>query len=322
MKTKITDRARQVLTIEAGAVKEQLKHLDGSFIKAAELIDTCRGKLIIMGVGKSGLIGRKLSATFSSLGISSVSVHPADLSHGDFGTLSHGDVVLILSYSGESEDLKRNFPTIRKMGLKTILMAGRQNSLLAKSCDVFLNVSVKREACPYNLAPTASTTAMLALGDALALGISHKRGFRKEDFAKYHPGGNLGRKLTLMVSELMHKGDNNPVIKQDATVKQALFVMTKKKLGATSVTDSRGKLVGYFTDGDLRRRLQEDRNLLSRKLSSVMTKKPKTLKTDTLAADAAEMLKKYNCDNFPVVDGKGKPVGMIDERDLIAAGMI
>ncbi len=325
MKNKILERAKKTLKIESKAVKDQIKHIDKNFIKAVEQINSTTlqgGRLIVTGIGKSGLIGRKISATFASLGVPSVFVHSVELAHGDMGLISSDDIIMVLSFSGESEELKKILPYLKNIGSKIIAMTGRKKSFLAKFSDCIIDVSVKQEACPYNLVPTASTTAMLSLGDALALSIGEIRGFKKEDFAKYHPGGALGKKLLLKVQELMHTGKRNPVINQDATVREALKVMTKTKFGATSVVDNTGKLVGYFTDGDLRRKLQKDPKLLERNLFEVMTKNPKFIFPEQLASVAAEMMKKYNCDNLPVLDKKHKPVGIIDERDLIAVGLI
>lgn len=322
MTDKILNRAKEIIKIESKAVLDQLKHLDKDFIRAVELIASSKGKLVIMGIGKSGIVGKKIAATFCSLGIPAMSTPPADLAHGDLGLLVSGDIVIILSYSGESEDLKKVLLILKNMNLKTIIMTGRSGSTLSRLCTLVLNVRVEKEACPFNLAPTASTTATIAMGDALALCSSSLRGFKKEDFAKYHPGGSLGKKLTLKVSELMHKGRGNPVVREDRTVREALFVMTGKKLGAASVINSKGMLVGYFTDGDLRRKLQKDKGLLDRDLRQVMTPNPKTITAEKLAAEAADLMQRYNCDNLPVVDSKGRAIGMIDERDLISAGLL
>jgi len=231
------------------------------------------------------------------------------------------DTVIILSYSGESEEIKKILPMLKELKMKIIAITGRKKSFLAKFADFVIDVSVDKEACPFNLVPTASTTAMLVIGDALAMSVGELRGFKKEDYARLHPGGTLGKKLNLKVNQIMHSDRDNPVINQNATVGQALIVMTEKKLGATSVVDDRGRLTGYFTDGDLRRKLQSDSNILKRKLNTIMTKSPKTITGDALASEAAETMKKYNCDNLPVIDNKRRVIGMIDERDLIAIGI-
>lgn len=324
MKENIVRFAKEVLEIEAQAVKEQVKHINENFLNSVKLINSIisnSGKVIITGMGKSGLIGRKISSTFASIGIPSIFVHPAEIMHGDLGMITKIDLIIVLSYSGESEEFKKILPFIKNLGIKIIAITGRINSFITKFADYVLDTQVKKEACPYNLVPTASTTAMLAMGDALALSISKLRGFKKEDFAKYHPGGNLGSRLTLRVEKVMRTGNENPVIIQDAFIREALEIMTKTKLGAVSITDTKKRLVGYFTDGDLRRKLQKEKNLLNKKLKDVMTKNPKCITGSKLAAEAAEMMKKYNCDNLPVIDEKGCPIGIIDERDLIIAGI-
>lgn len=321
----IISTAIKVLSIEAAAVKKQIKHLDCNFTNAVKLIGTTAGgggKIIITGVGKSGLIARKISATFSSLGIPSVFVNITELVHGDLGMITSNDMVFILSYSGESDEIKSVAPIIKSIGPKIVVMTGRKKSFLGRLSDCVIDVSVEKEACPFNLIPTASTTAMLALGDALALSIAALKGFKKSDFAMYHPGGNLGKRMRLKVSVLMHKGKNNPTISEKATVMEALFVMTKTKLGAVSIVNNKKKLVGYFTDGDLRRKLQKNTNLLKEKIKDVMTKNPKTISPDALVEEAAKIMKQYNCDNLPVVTKDGKPIGMIDERDIILTGII
>ncbi len=322
---KIKAVLRNTLIIESSAVKEQISHIDDNHIKSVIMIINIiknRGKIIIVGIGKSGFIARKISATFSSVGIPSVFVNLTELLHGDLGMISQNDLIFILSYSGESEELKGIATSLKAIGSKIIVMTGRPRSFLGRLADCVIMSSVKKEACPFNLVPTSSTTAMLAIGDAIALGVASINGFRKIDFARYHPGGNLGKKLTLKIKEIMHMGRNNPIIPERAKVKDALIVMTKTKLGAVSVVDERKKLVGYFTDGDLRRKLQIDDAILSKKIKEVMTKNPKTVTADILASDAAEILKKYNCDNLPVVDDKNRPIGIIDERDLISSGLM
>ncbi|MDI6756646.1 MAG: KpsF/GutQ family sugar-phosphate isomerase, partial [Endomicrobiia bacterium] len=228
------------------------------------------------------------------------------------------------SYSGDSDELKKILQPIRGIGSKIIGMTGRHSSYLAKFSDCVLRVSVAKEACPYNMVPTASTTAMLAMGDALALAVAMDRGFKKDDFAKFHPGGNLGKRLNLKVADIMRRGRANPVIRRTASVRDALRAMTSSKLGAVSIADGRGRLIGYFTDGDLRRRLQKKGGevVLSARISDVMTSSPKTVLPSRSAYDAASMMKKHNCDNLPVVDSSGRPVGIIDERDLVASGLL
>ena len=317
----LIERARRTLLIEAEAVKDQLKHLDGNFAGAVELIAACEGRIAVMGLGKSGLVGRKIAASMSSVGIPAVFLHPAECLHGDIGMLMSSDSVLVLSYTGETDEIKKVLPVIKRMGIKVIVMTGRPSAAAWKQADFIISSRIKREACPYNLAPTSSTTAMLALGDALALSASEKKGFRREHLARFHPSGGIGKKLTTKVKDIMRKGRDNPVVGENRTVEDALLVMTKTRLGATNVVDGKGRLVGFFTDGDLRRKLQKDKSLLQRRLKEVMTATPLTITPDILAAEAARILKKHKFDNIPVIDAKGRPAGVLDERDLLAEGI-
>jgi arabinose-5-phosphate isomerase len=314
-------RARRTLRIEAVAVARQVQHLDKQFFEAARLMSVCRGRVVVMGVGKSGLIGRKLTATLSSTGTPSLFVHPTESLHGDSGMLVPGDVCLVLSYSGQTEELKKVLSLIRSRKLPMIAVTGNPKSMLGRSADIIVNVSVKEEACPYNITPTASTTAMLAIGDALALLIMEMKGFDKNDFARLHPAGALGKRLTLLVSDIMHKGEDNPLVREEKSVREALLVMTRTRLGAASVIDKRGRLLGVFTDGDLRRGLQSDPQLLKRPLSRVMTRDPRTVGANELAADAAPLFRRYGLDNLPVLDKQGRPVGILDEKDLLEEGL-
>lgn len=316
------ERAKKTLLIEAQAVRDQLHHLDTNFIEAVELVGDCEGRIVVMGLGKSGLVGRKIAATMSSVGVPAVFLHPADCLHGDIGMIMPADIVLALSYTGETAEIKKVLPVLKRMGIKVIAITGRPNAETWKNVDVIINGKIDKEACPYNLAPTASTTATLALGDALALSASEKKGFRKEHLARFHPDGGIGKKLTTKVKDIMRQGKENPVVKDSCSVEDALLVMTRTRLGATNVVNDKGKLAGFFTDGDLRRKLQKDRSLLQRRIKDVMTKSPLTISAEILAADAARILKKHNFDNIPVVDAKGKPVGIVDERDLLAEGIV
>lgn len=321
-KNELIRYARKVLRIEAQAVLRQAKRLDGQFSDAVRVLAACQGRVAVLGIGKSGLIGRKLAATLSSTGTPAFFIHPVESLHGDLGMLSDGDVILALSYSGQTEELKRLLPYVRSKGLRIVALTGRAASPLAKEADAVVAVPVAREACPYNITPTASTTAMLAVGDALAMSLMRLKKFNVEDFAKLHPAGYLGRKLRLKVRDLMHSGDANPIVRQDQTVKEALFVMTETKLGATNVVDNRGRLVGFFTDGDLRRWLQRDRKVLERPIREVMTRNPVCSTPDQKASDIAELLRRRRIDNLPVVDPKTrKPLGVVDERDLLEAGV-
>ncbi|MDR1418485.1 MAG: KpsF/GutQ family sugar-phosphate isomerase [Endomicrobium sp.] len=313
--------AQKTLELESNAVMAQIKHLDSNFKKAALLMKNCKGHVVVVGLGKSGLIGRKVSATMSSIGIPSIFLHPAEGLHGDLGVLMKKDVAMLLSYSGETEEIKKVLPVVKKIGIKTIAMTGKPKAQVWHDCDAIIDCSVEKEACQYNLAPTSSTTAMLAMGDALALTVSNLKGFKKEDLAIFHPLGTIGKKLTMQVKDLMRKGKENPVVKFNATVEASLFVMTGTRVGATSVVDVAGKLIGFFTDGDLRRYLQKDVDILKKNITLVMTKNPLVVTPDTMAINAAKILKRYNIDNIPVVDKNNKPVGVIDQGDLLKEGI-
>lgn len=314
-------RARQVLRIEAEAVRGLTRVLDGRFTSAVERLLRCKGRVVVIGIGKSGLVGRKIAATLSSTGTPAIFLHPAEGLHGDLGMLTGQDLVLALSYSGETEELKKLLAAVKHLRVPVVAMTGRLHSRLARAADVVIPVPVRQEACPYNVAPTASTTAMLAMGDALAMCLMERRRFGKADFARLHPAGTLGKLLTLKVKDLMHSGRDNAVVRQDRSVQEALVEMTRTRLGATSVVDGRGRLVGFFTDGDLRRCLQRDPGMLRRRLSQVMTQDPVTVGPDDMASDAARLIKRYAIDNLPVQDQAGRPVGIIDERDLLSEGL-
>jgi arabinose-5-phosphate isomerase len=303
-------------------VHDQIAHIDKNFMSAVDLVAACPGRTIDMGLGKSGIIGRKIAATMSSVGIPAIFLHSAECLHGDLGMVMNGDLVIVLSYSGETDEVKKAMPALKRMDVRVIVMSGRPQAAAWRDADLIINTKIEKEACPYNLAPTASTTALLALGDALALSASAKKGFKQESFAKNHPSGSLGKRLTTKVSDIMRSGKENPVISDDSTVNEALLVMTRTRLGATNIVNRAGKLVGFFTDGDLRRKLQKDQQLLQRKLKDVMTKDPLTITDDVLAIEAAKLLKKNSFDNIPVVSQQGKPVGILDERDLLAEGIV
>ncbi len=317
-RTRILETARRVMEIEGEAVLALSKRLDDNFVRAAELLLNCQGRAAVIGIGKSGIIGRKIAATMASTGTQAIFVHPVECLHGDLGMLSKDDVIIALSYSGETSEVVELVPALKNLGLKTIAMTGSRNSSLARMADITLACAVKREACPINSAPTASTTAMLAMGDALAIALMKLKNFGKTEFARLHPGGSLGRVLTFKVSDMLKKGLANPVISEKKTVSDALFAMTQFRSGAVAVVNARGKLTGYFTDGDLRRGLQKNPDLLKSPLTAVMTVNPSTVTPDTMAADAAEILRSKNIDNMPVVDAKGRPLGLLDERDLLA----
>jgi len=310
--------ARQVLNIEHEALALSYKSIDEQFIKAIDVIANCKGRVVVLGIGKSGIIGRKISATFASTGTPSFFVHPVEALHGDLGMIMPGDVILAISFSGQTEEINKILPSLERRKLTVISMTGHAHSKLALMSDIHVTVHIKREACPYNLAPTASTTATLAVGDALAICLMNIKHFQRRDFAQFHPGGSLGKLLTQQVKDVMRKGKNNPTVPQSATVKDALFVMTQTgAAGACSIIDKKGKLLGYFTDGDLRRILQTGANVINKPITQVMTKNPYHILDNVPAIEAAKMIHQTKVDNLPVLDKTGKVVGIIDEKDLI-----
>ncbi|MDP8259429.1 MAG: KpsF/GutQ family sugar-phosphate isomerase [Candidatus Gygaella obscura] len=315
-------RAKEVLRIEADCIKDLIGKLDNDFVKAVDFIEKSKGRVVITGVGKGGLIGQKISATLSSLGTPSFWLHSTEAIHGDLGRVIQDDVVVVMSNSGETQEVKQLLPILKKLGSKIIAITGNKNSTLAKHADCVLDSSVKKEACSLGLAPTSSTTAMLALGDALAVCVLDRKGFKKEDFAFLHPGGNLGKKLLLKVEDIMRKGKNNPIVKQTQIVKEALYAITAARAGAACVVDAKGCLTGIFTDGDLRRHLEEDSDLSNKKINFVMTKHPITISRDRLAMEALSILRKKKIDELPVVDKNNKPVGILDIQDLLSAGLV
>ncbi len=315
-------RAKEVLKIESKAISGLIKRLDKQFEKAVEALYHCKGRIVITGMGKGGIIGRKISATLSSIGKPSLWLHPAEAIHGDLGRVIKGDLVLAISNSGETEEILRLLPTIKKIGVRLISLSGNLKSTLARNSDIALDISVEEEACPLGLVPTASTTAMLAMGDALAIAVLEKKGLKKEEFAFYHPGGNLGKKLLLNVEDIMRKGAANPVMKENALVKDVLLAITVARAGSASIVNKKGVLVGIFTDGDLRRHLEEDPNLSMRKIKEVMTKDPAVIEKEKLAAEALGLLQSKKIDEVPVVDPAGRPVGLLDVQDLLKAGLV
>ena len=320
----ILDAARKVLRIEAEAVTALNDRINGEFVKAVEMILACSGRVVITGMGKSGLICQKIAATMASTGTPALFLHPAEGVHGDLGMVAKGDVVIAVSNSGETEELTRILPVIKRMGLPMIAMAGKADSTLARAGDVFLDISVKEEACPLQLAPTASTTATLAMGDALAVALLLERGFREEDFALYHPGGALGKRLLLRVEDLMHSGEAVPVVPLETSLKDALYVISSKKLGLTGVIDEQGALVGVFTDGDLRRTIEQGVELLHRPISEFMNRQPKRILRTNLAAKALQRMEEYSITSLFVFEGDEErvPIGIIHLHDLLRAGVV
>lgn len=315
-------RARRVLQIERDALGRLSQRLDGRFGEAVETLSRCLGRVVVTGMGKPGIVGQKISATFSSLGIPSLWLHPAEAAHGDLGRVTGQDVVVALSHSGETEEILHLLPVLKRIGAKVIAVTGNPRSRLARGADVVLDTFVKNEASPWGLVPTASTTTMLALGDALAVALSEKRGFTSKDFAALHPGGSLGKRLTLRVEDLMRTGPANPVVRQSDMVKRVLLAITRARAGSASVVDGKGRLTGIFTDGDLRRHVEHDPGILRRRVSQVMTRNPKTLPAGHLAVEALKILRGYRIDEIPVVDSRRRPIGLLDIQDLLKAGLV
>ncbi len=321
----ILEQAKEVLAIEAAAITALIARLDGQFTATVDLILGCSGRVIVTGIGKSGLVGRKIAATLASTGTPAFFLHPAEANHGDLGMVTGDDVVLALSQSGETDEVLRILPAIKRLGAKVVAMTGREQSTLARNADVVLDVAVEKEACPLGLAPTASTTAMLAMGDALAVALLSARKFTPEDFALFHPGGSLGRKLLLTVEQVMHSGEENPLTPLGKTVKEALFVITAKGLGATSVVDEAGRLQGIITDGDIRRSLEKGYDFLNKRVEEVMTRTAKTITPGRLAAQALHMMEKNKprpITVLPVVDDEQRAIGMIHLTDLLRQGVV
>ena len=311
--------ARNVFDIEIAALKAVRRQLDAEFEKAVQAIcETLRnrGKVIIVGIGKSGNVGRKISATFTSTGTTSVVLNSVDALHGDLGIVNDGDLIITLSYSGESDELLNLLPALKRFSVKIIALTGAPKSSLARHSDVVLNARVPREACPFNLAPTASTTAMLVLGDALAMGVLAARGFKQQDYAKFHPSGAIGRAMLSRVCDIMRKDGRNAVANENLHVREALLVMTRAKSGSLSIVNSRGKLVGVFTDGDFRRHMAQDPDLLLRSLKKVMTRNPIHIDEQALAAEALKVFNERDIDDLIVVNSRNEPVGLVDSQDL------
>ncbi|CAJ6734571.1 KpsF/GutQ family sugar isomerase [Burkholderia pseudomallei] len=314
--------ARDVLDIEANAVRALAEQLDGEFVAAVGLLLNCRGRVVVSGIGKSGHIARKIAATLASTGTPAFFVHPAEASHGDLGMVTKDDVFVAISNSGESEELVAILPLIKRLGAKLIAMTGRPASSLATLSDVHLNAGVAKEACPLNLAPTASTTAALALGDALAVAVLDARGFGSDDFARSHPGGALGRRLLTYVRDVMRTGDEVPAVPLDATLSDALFQITAKRMGMTAVIDDANRVAGIFTDGDLRRVLERDGDFRRLPIVDVMTRHPHTIAPDHLAVEAVELMERHRINQMLVVDERGALIGALNMHDLFSKKVI
>ncbi|RKU00602.1 KpsF/GutQ family sugar-phosphate isomerase [Burkholderia sp. Nafp2/4-1b] len=314
--------ARDVLDIEADAVRALRDQLDGDFVQAVALLLGCRGRVVVSGIGKSGHIARKIAATLASTGTPAFFVHPAEASHGDLGMVTSDDVFIGISYSGESEELVAILPLVKRIGAKLIAITGRAESSLGTLADVNLNAAVSKEACPLNLAPTASTTAALALGDALAVAVLDARGFGSEDFARSHPGGALGRRLLTHVRDVMRSGDDVPRVGLDATLSDALFQITAKRMGMTAVVGPDGRVAGIFTDGDLRRVLARDGDFRTLPIVDVMTRGPRTIGPEHLAVEAVELMERHRINQMLVVDADGALIGALNMHDLFSKKVI
>lgn len=313
--------ARTVIKTEADAILALLTRLGNEFERAVDLLYQCDGKVIVTGMGKPGIIARKISATLNSTGTPSQYIHPAEACHGDLGTVLEKDVIIVISNSGETEEIKDLFPFLKRIGAKVIGMTGNLQSTLAQIADVVLDVAVQKEACPLGLAPTTSTTVSLVMGDALAMALLEKRGLKPEDYAFFHPGGSLGKKLTLRVEDIMRTGERNPIVDEKMCVKDVLIRITSARAGAASIVGGDGKLVGIFTDGDLRRHLEEDPQVLQKNIGQMMTPSPRTIDLNKMAVEALKIMKDLSIDEIPVVDESGRPIGILDVQDLIKNGI-
>ncbi|MCR5834241.1 MAG: KpsF/GutQ family sugar-phosphate isomerase [Selenomonadaceae bacterium] len=321
----IREKAIETLKIEASAVAALENRIDDEFVEIVKKIMSCSGRVVVTGMGKSGHIGKKISATLASTGTPSFFMHPAEAYHGDLGMLTERDILIAISNSGESSEIVNILPVVRRIGALIIAMSGKRTSTLGNNCDYFIDIGVEREACSLGLAPTASTTATLAMGDALAMALMDERNFTSKDFALFHPGGALGRKLLLSVGDVMHSGEDNPIVKIGATAKDALFEMTAKGLGAVSVVDEHDKFVGLVTDGIIRRALEKSRSFLDEPVEHIMFENPLIISADKLAAAALSVMEKHKprpVTVLPVVDENKYPVGMIHLTDLLRQGVV
>ena len=317
----IIQKAHEVICIEAEAVAQLRDRIDENFVKAVKTIADSKGRVVLTGLGKSGLIARKIVATLNSTGTPAIYLHPSDALHGDLGMVRKDDVVILLSKSGNTEEIINLIPFLKRLNVILIGMVGNKDSKISRECNIVLDVSVKEEACPYDLAPTASSTVTLVLGDALSIALLEYKGFTKEDFAMLHPGGSLGKRLSLKIEEIMVKDKNVPVVSKNASLKDAIFEMTSKRLGITSVIDENGVLVGVITDGDLRRLLEKSMEINGLKAENVMSKNPKTIKPEYLASFALQYMENYKITSLIVIDVTNKPIGIVHLHDLVEIGL-
>jgi len=318
----ILENGREVIKKEGQAIADLAKRLDESFVKAVEKILACKGRIIVTGMGKSGLVGKKVAATFSSTGISAIFLHPAEAVHGDLGLVQPDDILIAISKSGATEELHQILPTIKRLGVKIILLTGQTGSPLSAKSDIVLDCSVESEACPNNLVPTSSTTVALVMGDALAIALLKERNFSTEDFAYLHPGGSLGRRLLMRVEDIMHINSEIPKVLPETLIREAILEITSKRLGATLVVDSDNILVGIFTDGDLRRLLHKEENIYNRPTVEAMVKNPKTIHPEAILDAALAIMEKHAITSLPVVDDKNQPVGIIHLHDILKSKLV
>ena len=317
----ILKTGKNVVKIEAEAVANLEGSINNDFAKAVQTIYESTGRVVLTGMGKSGLIARKIVATLNSTGTAAIYLHPTDALHGDLGMVRKEDVVILISKSGSTEEIAKLLPMLKRLGVKLIAMSGNPGSSLVKQSDIFLNISVKEEACPHDLAPTSSTTATLVMGDALSVALLQKRGFTAEDFALLHPGGSLGKRLSLKIDEIMIKGDGVPVVKENSSIKDIILEMTSKRLGTTCVVDNTGKLSGIITDGDLRRLLEKTMDVKHLVATDIMSKKPKVTEKDYLASFALQLMENHKITSLIVTDKNKKPIGIVHLHDLINLGL-
>lgn len=317
----ILAKGKEVIKIEGEAINDLLSKINGDFASAVNTIYNSKGRVVFTGMGKSGLIARKIVATFNSTGTAAIYMHPTDALHGDLGMVRSEDTLIVLSKSGSTDELINLIQMLKRLKVTTIGMLGERNSALGRECDLILDVSVKLEACPYDLAPTASTTAALVMGDALAIALLEKRGFTAEDFAMLHPGGSLGKRLSLRIYEIMYKGEDVPLIEESRLLKYAIFEMTSKRLGMTCVVDSNKTLVGIITDGDLRRLLEKTMDIQNLTAKDVMTPNPKTIEQDYLASFALQQMENFNITSLIVVNENNQPIGIVHLHDLVKLGL-
>lgn len=317
----IIKKGKQVVRVEADAIYGLENSINEEFVRAVETIYSTRGRVVLTGMGKSGIIARKIVATLNSTGTAAIYLHPTDALHGDLGMVRKEDVVVLISKSGETEEISNLLPMFKRLNVTLIAICGNENSSLVKACDIFLNISVKEEACPYDLAPTSSTTATLVMGDALSVALLEKRGFTPEDFAFLHPGGSLGKRLSLKIKEIMITGDRIPVVNENTPLKDVIFEITSKRLGVTSVVNENGILTGVITDGDLRRLLEKTLDIKNLVAKEVMTKNPKIMKEDYLASFALQQMENFKITSLIITDSENRPIGIIHLHDLINLGL-